>query len=177
MATKNGEFAERQDEAAAADALVNGVNRQEPDEDDADRAELLDQLTDNDLAAADDALQNLTTKDIPTANFSDEEAEEFRHYLDVVLERKRVAQPHEGQLVTGIIREWAHDDPDAGLKVPSKRDKLLDETHKQGVAARITKGKNGSLIGLALRSIRESVLRRRGGDSSGGGGLLGKLKR
>jgi len=180
MAASNGELADqeraRQDEVAAADALANGV-RQPEEDDDADKTELLEQLTDDDLVAADDTLQNLATKDIPSANFSEEEALENRHYLDVVLERKFAAYPHEGQEVTGIVREWAHDDPDAGREPLSKQDLLADETFKQGVAVRITKGKNGSLLGLALRSIRESVLRRDSDESSSGGGLLGRLKR
>jgi hypothetical protein len=178
MAAKNGEHSKRQQEAASAQVLANGVQGAEAaDDDDAEKTELLEQLTDDDLVAADDTLQNLVTKDIPSANFSDEEAVEFRHYLDVVLERKKAAQPHEGQEVVGIVREWAHDDPEAGMEPVSKEDLLTDETYKQGVAARITKGKNGSLLGLALRSIRESVLRRDGSSSSEGGGLIGKLKR
>lgn len=165
---------QRQEAVADTEAMVRGLDPQE--QDDVEKTKLLEQLTDDDLVAADDTLQNLTTKDIPSANFSDEEAVEFRHYLDVVLERKRAAYPHEGQVMTGIVREWAHDDIDAGLEPISKQDLLTDETFKQGVAARITKGKGGSLIGLALRSIRESVLRR-GDRRESGGGILGRLKR
>jgi hypothetical protein len=181
MASKNGDLASaertRQDEAAAAKALANGV-RGGQDGEETDKTELLEQLTDDDLTTTDDALQNLKTKDIPSANFSDEEALEHRHYLDVVHERMLAAKPHEGQEVVGIIREWAHDDPSAGLEPPSKRDLLVDETARQGVAARVSKGKNGTLIGLALRSIRESVLRRDGSTAgSSGGGILGRLRK
>lgn len=165
---------ERHDEAAQTQALLQGL-QPDPEAEREDKAELIKQLTDSDLVAADESLQNLATKDIPSANFSEAEAEEFRHYLDVMLERKRAAHPHEGQVVTEILREWVHDDPDAGLEPVDKHDLLADETYKQGVAARITKGKKGSLIGLALRSIRESVVRR-GTTEKEGGGILSKLR-
>jgi hypothetical protein len=174
MSAQNGDGSEM-GEVAATEAALQGLSP-DPQEEKQDTSELIEQLTDSDLVAADGTLKNLATKDIPSANFSEEEAEEFRHYLDVVLERKRAAYPHEGQLMTGILREWAHDDPDAGLEPVDKHDLLADETYKQGVAARITKGKRGSLIGLALRSIRESVVRR-GGNDDKGSGILGKLKR
>jgi len=155
-------------------AVLSGLNQ--PDEnDDRDRAELLDQLTDSDLVAADATLQNLASKDIPSANFSEAEAQEFRHYLDVAIERKRAAHPHPDQDVTGILREVVHDDPEAGLDPVDPRDRLLDDTFRQGVAARMTKGKEGNLLGLALRSIKESVLRR-GEQQSSGGGILGRFR-
>jgi len=165
---------ERQRRNEESQAMLSGLNGIEDTP--KDQAELLEQLADDDLVASDETLQNLTTKDIPTANFSEEEAHEFRHYIDVVLERKQAAYPHEGQDVTGILREWAHDDPEAGLDPVSKQDRLTDETFKQGIAARTTKGKEGSLITLALRSITESVVRRRG-DNNSGGGILGRLRK
>lgn len=171
-------FEERQERAEDTKALIAGLQQPRKGEEETaqDKSELIEQLTEDDLVASDQALQNLTTKDIPSANFSEEEAHEFRHYLDAMLERKRAAHPHEGQDVVGVLREWVHDDPSAGMRPVTKEDQLIDETFKQGVAARITKGKDGSLIGLALRSIKESVLRR-DGDRSSGGGILGKLRR
>jgi len=171
--SSEGNFEERQERAEESNAMVNRL-RGEGDTVE-EKTELIEQLTDDDLDAADGTLRNLTTKDIPSANFSEEEATEFRHYLDVVLERKRAAHPHEGQDVVAELREWVHDDQSAGLEPVSKSDLLTDETFKQAVAARITKGKDGKLLESALRSIRESVLRR-GSDDSGGGGLLGKIK-
>jgi hypothetical protein len=170
------EIAQQQQEAAEQDALLNGLNQAaqpERPEEEKHKVEMLEQLTESDLVASDDALQNLTSKDIPSANFSEAESHEMRHYLDVVAERKRAAKPHDDQLMTGILREWAHDDPSAGTESVDREDLLIDDTFRQGIMARISKGKEGSLLGLALRSINESVLRR--GDSSDGG-LIGKLR-
>jgi len=179
MTTETGEFAEReqtrQDKAAEADALAAGI-REGEDETPAEKAELLDQLTASDLVASDDTLRNLATKAFPSGNFDEEQFIENRHFLYVIKERAHAARPHEEQLVTGIDREWAHDDPDAGLEAPDKRDLVIDETYKQGVAARLTKGKDGSLLASALQSIKESVLRRGDGQESSGG-ILGKLRR
>lgn len=174
--SSNVQFEEQQRRAEESDAMVSGL-RNGPREDTVEeKTELLEQLTEDDLQTTNDTLANLSTKDIPSANFSEEEANEFRHFLDVALERKHAAYPHEGQIVTGPLREWVHDDRSAGLRPVSKQDLLIDETHKQGVAARITKGKDGSLLRQALQSIRQSVLRR---DDTGesGGGILGKLRR
>lgn len=171
--------AQDKQEAVMNEALLRGLEsertqpQQEPQQ---EKTELIEQLTESDLVAADATLQNLETKDIPSANFDDAEAQEFRHYLDVVLERKRAAYPHEGQVVTGVLREWQHDDDTAGLEPVDKHDLLADETFKQGVAARITKGKKGSLIGLALRSVQERVSRI-GGQSDDSSGILGRFKK
>lgn len=179
MATDNGELESRerirQDEAAAADALAAGI-REGDEETPAEKAELLEQLTASDLVASDDSLRNLASKAFPSGNFDEEQFIENRHFLYVIKERAHAARPHEEQLVTGIDREWAHDDPDAGLEAPDKRDLVLDETYKQGVAARLTKGKDGSLLASALQSIKESVLRR-GDREDSSGGILGKLRR
>jgi hypothetical protein len=67
-----------------------------------------------------------------------------------------------------------HDDPSANRQPVDSKSKLVDETFKQGIAARITKGKQGTLIGQALRSIRESRVHREA--DAGGGGLLGKIR-
>lgn len=168
-------YQDRQQRAEESDAMVSGL-RQGREDTLEEKTELIEQLTDDDLGAADATLQNLTTKDIPSANFSEAEAHEFRHYLEVVLERKKAAHPHEGQDVTGELREWVHDDQEAGLEPVSKNDLITDNTFVQAVAARITKGKEGKLLDSALRSIRESVLRRDSEDSSGGG-ILGKVRR
>jgi hypothetical protein len=167
---------EQQEAAAEQDALLTGLNNAaQPDrpQDNQNKVQMLEQLTDSDLVASDDALQNLTSKDIPSANFSEAESHEMRHYLDVVAERKRAAKPHDDQLMTGILREWAHDDPNAGTESVDREDLLVDDTFRQGIMARISKGKEGSLLGLALRSINESVLRKGDSDS---GGVLGKLR-
>jgi hypothetical protein len=170
------EIAQQQQEAAEQDALLSGLNQAaqpERPQDNQNKVQMLEQLTDSDLVASDDALENLKSKDIPSANFSDAEAHEMRHYLDVVSERKRAAKPHSSQRLTGVLQEWAHDDQMAAQEKTSREDLLVDDTFRQGVAARITKGKDGSLLGLALRSINESVLRKGDSDS---GGLLGKIK-
>jgi hypothetical protein len=170
------EIQEQQEAAAEQDALLTGLNNAaQPDQpgENQNKVQMLSQLTESDLVASDDALQNLTSKDIPSANFSDAEAHEMRHYLDVVAERKRAAKPHDNQRLTGVLQEWAHDDKMAAQESTDRQDLLKDDTFRQGIAARITKGKDGSLLGLALRSINESVLRK--GDSDDGG-LIGKLR-
>jgi len=174
-ANQQEEFDDRQTRVEESNAMLNAL-REPAEETPEERTELLQQLTDHDLVMSDPALQNLLTKDIPSANFSEEQAKEFRHYLDVLLERKTAAFPHEGQDVTGPLREWVHDDPNAGLEPVSKQDLLTDETAKQAVAARITKGQDGSLLRLSLRSIKESVLRR-GDEKKSGGGLMGRFRK
>jgi len=166
---------ERTKQAEEADATRQNLGMpMQPGEEPKDKSELVEQLTDDDLVTSDDSLENVKSKAFPSGNFSEEEAQENRHWLDVILIRKKVAYPHPGQDVTGILREWVHDDPEAGLSPVSKEDRLTDETFKQASAARITKGKEGSLITLVLRQIRESVVRR--GGESGGGGLLGRFR-
>jgi hypothetical protein len=161
---------ELQRDAADQDALLRGLD-QDPDDD--NTVQMLQQLTDDDLISSDPSLDNLTSKAIPTANFDAAESHEFRHYLDVISERQRSRVPSDDQLMTGISRQWAHDDPNAGDESITRQDAIIDNSHKHGVAARATKGKEGSLLGLALRSISESVLRR--GDADDDGGLLGKI--
>jgi hypothetical protein len=170
------EIQEQQQQAAENDALLTGLNnasQQGGPHEQRQRSEMLEQLTDDDLVASDEVLQNLVSKDIPSANFSEQEAHEFRHYLDVVHERKQFSKPHDDQLLVGGLQEIAHDDPRAAQEPPGRNDELIDDSFRQGVMARITKGKDGSLLGLALRSINESVLRK--GDSDNGG-VLGKLR-
>ena len=130
MGAEAESFEDRQERAEESKALIAGLQsrRGSSENDDIDKSELIEQLTEDDLVASDQALQNLTTKDIPSANFSDEQSHEFRHYLDVMLERKQAAYPHEGQDVVGDLREWVHDDANAGLRPVSKQDLLIDET-------------------------------------------------
>jgi len=148
----------------------------QPGEEPEDTTELLEQFTDSDIETGSAAFDNLQSKEFPTAQFSEEQFAENRHYMEVIQERVRAALPHENQDVTGILREWAHDDPDAGLEQPSREDLLMDETGKQAIIARSTKGKDGSLLKWVLRQIRESVVRR-DGDKKGGGGLLGRFRK
>lgn len=167
----------QQQEAAEQDALLNGLNQaaqpQRPEEE-KHKVEMLEQLTESDLDATDSALQNLASKDIPSANFSDADAHEMRHYLTVMREQQRAAKPHDDQRLVGVHRKWAHDDADASKDAPTREDHIIDDSYRQGIVARITKGKDGALLGQALRSINESVLRK--GDSNGSGGLLEKLR-
>lgn len=170
------EYADQIKEKEKADATAQNLGMpMQPGEEPRDKSELVEQLTDDDLVTSDESLENVKSKAFPSGNFGEAEAQENRHWLDVILIRKKVANPHPGQDVTGILREWVHDDPEAGLSPVSKQDRLTDETFKQASAARMTKGKEGSLITLVLRQIRESVVRR--GDDDSGGGLLGRFRR
>jgi len=170
------EIAQQQQEAAEQDALLNGLNQaaqpQRPEEE-KHKVEMLEQLTESDLDASDETLNNLLTKAFPSGNLSEAEAHELRHYLDVVYERHQFAKPNDHQRLVGVSQEWAHDDNSAAQQQPNRTDRIIDDTFRQGVMARISKGKEGSLLGLALRSINESVLRKGDSDS---GGLIGKLK-
>lgn len=174
------EIKAQQEAAAEQEALLNGLTdaaQTDGAREKKHKVEMLDQLTEADLDASDETLRNLLTKDIPSGNLSKQEAHELRHYLDVMYERHQFAKPSEDQRMVGIHAQWAKDDENAGQREPPTReDKILDDTYRQGIAARISKGKEGSLLGLALRSINESVLRR-GDDSDDSGGLLGKLRR
>jgi hypothetical protein len=168
------EIQEQQETQTDEQALMSGLERGARErEREQDRVEMLDQLTDDDIDSASDVLDNLTTKDIPSGNFDAAEANELRNYLDVVHELEKCKQPHPGQLMTGVMREVAHGDSDADRDVPTRDDVILNDTFIEMTRARISKGKDGKLLGLSLRSITESVLRR--GDSDGGG-LLGKIK-
>ncbi len=173
------EIKAQQQEAAEQEALLNGLTDAAQADDVREKKhklEMLNQLTEADLDASDEALRNLLTSDIPSGNLSEQEAHELRHYLDVMYERHQFQKPHDGQRMVGIHARWAKDDEHAGQhEPPTREDKILDDTFRQGIMARISKGREGTLIGLALRSINESVLRR--GDDSDEGGLLGKLRR
>jgi len=155
-------------------ARLQGLNM--PEEDD-DQTELIQELSQSDLLQQTDdrALQNFLSKDIPTSNFSEEELAEFRAEVDIVLMKKRARYPHENQDVTGVLREWVHDDPSAGLNPQDKGDFLADQTLGQTIKARINKGKDGSLVRTVLSSIKHSIVDRgTGGDS--GGRLLSRIR-
>lgn len=164
---------EQQETQKRNQALLAGLQQPETDTP-ADKSSLIDQLTSNDIEASSDELANLVTKDFPSGNLSEEEAWEFRHWLDVVLDRYRSSYPHKDSDVTGVLREVVHDDPTAGLQPKSDADIIQDETFKQAVAARLTKGRQGRLLGLTLPSVKESVLRHADDDESSGG-LIGKM--
>lgn len=142
-----------------------------------DKTELLEELSESDLKDRidDPALYNLLTKDIPTSNFDEAQVAEFEGYVDVALLKKRSHYPHENQDVTGILREWVHDDPNAGLTPIDKGDLLSDETFARAVKARVHKGKNAGLIRTVLSSIRHVLTERRGDDDSGGR-ILSRLR-
>lgn len=161
------------------DVQVGMAGMRMPDEDTArDKTELLEELSESDLLAEidDPALRNLATKDIPTSNFDEGQVMEFSAYVDVALLKKRARHPHEGQDVTGILREWVHDDPNAGLDPIDKGDLLSDETFARAVKARVLKGKNAGLMRTVLSSIRHSVVERTGPDDDGGGRILSRLR-
>lgn len=142
-----------------------------------DKVELLSELAESDLVEDidDQALKHLGTKDIPTANFDEAGEAEFRAYMDVALMKKRARYPHEGQDVTGVLREFVHDDPNAGMEPIDKGDLLSDETYAQAMKARVTKGRNGSLVRAILSSIKHSIVSRDSSDDDGGR-LLGRIR-
>lgn len=169
----------QQERAVDSKAQLAGLQAATQDETPENQAQLLEELTWADIEPpnGDEALANLLTKDIPSANFSGEEAQEFRAFVDVALMKKRARHPHEGQIVTGVLREWVHDDPDAGLDHIGRGDLLADETFGQSVKARVSKGREGTLLRTVLSSIRQSIVRREGGSGdSGGGRILSRLK-
>lgn len=167
------EHQQRQEESRAILQGLQGPDEHNPH----DKAQLIEELTRSDLTApnGDAALANLITKDIPSANFSEEESTEFRGYVDVAILKKRARHPHEGQDVTGVLREWVHDDPNAGLQPIDKGDLLGDETFGQAVKARVSKGRQGTLLRTTLASIKESVVRREG-SSEGSGRILSRIR-
>jgi hypothetical protein len=161
------------------DVKVGMAGMQMPEEDTPrDKTELLEELSESDLLDEinDPALRNLATKDIPTSNFDDGQVAEFSAYVDVALLKKRARHPHEGQDVTGVLREWVHDDPHAGLDPIDKGDLLSDETFARAIKARVLKGKNAGLMRTVLSSIRHSVVERKGGDDDSGGRILSRLR-
>jgi len=145
---------------------------------DGDKAELLEQLSESDLKDGidDPAIRNLLTTDIPTSNFDEADVQEFRGFVDAALIKKRAAYPHENQDVTGVLREYVHNDPNAGLEPINKQALHDDEAVAQAIKARILKAKNGSLVRRILSSIKHSVLRRENSNDTGGGRLLDRLK-
>lgn len=176
---KNGQDPDdKQDRAVDSKAQLAGLQAAPQEETPENQAQLLEELTCHDIDApnGDKALANLLTKDIPSANFSGEEAQEFRAYVDVALMKKRARHPHEGQIVTGVLREWVHDDPDAGLEHIDRGDLLADETFGQVVKSRVSKGRDGTLLRTVLSSIRQSIVRREDGGNDGGGRILSRLK-
>jgi hypothetical protein len=167
------DWQEREEETKAAIAGLQDGG----EETTRDKTELLEELSESDLLDEidDQALRHLATKDIPTANFDEAGEAEFRAYMDVALMKKRARYPHEGQDVTGILREVVHDDPSAGLQPIDKGDLLSDETFAQAMKARVTKGRGGSLVRAILSSIKHSIVSRESEDSSSGR-ILGRLK-
>lgn len=174
---ENGEDpSERQRRQEEINAGQTGLKM--PEEDDArDKTELLEELSESDLKEEldDEALRFLATKDIPTSNMSEEDVAEFRNYMDVVLMKKRARYPDEDQDITGILREYVHDDPSAGLQPIDKGDLLADEAFAQSMKARVLKAKDGSLLRTVLSSIRVSQVHRPGSDDSSGR-LLSRIR-
>lgn len=174
---KNGQDPQKQRaRAEEGQAALQGLQMPE-EQSTEEQTELLRELSEYDLLDEidDQALRNLATKDIPTSNFSEEQAQEFRAYMEVALLKKRGRHPHPGQDVTGTLREWVHDDPNAGLEPIDRGDLLEDETFAQSMKARVDKARDGSLARLVLSSIRQSIVRRENNDG-GGGRLLSRLK-
>lgn len=170
---------EKAEEMRQADAERNAaVSRLGGREEDTphDKTQLLEELSKSDIDIDDQALQYLATKDIPTSNFDEGDVAEFRGFVDLALLKKRARYPHEGQDVTGTLREWVHDDPNAGLDPIDKGDLLSDETFAQAVKARVLKAKRGSLLRSVLSSIRHSIVQRENGQDDSGGRLLSRFK-
>lgn len=167
---------DRQRRTEETKAAITGLKEQ-PKETDADKTELLAELSESDLLddIDDQALRNLATKDIPTSNFDEAASAEFRAYMDVALAKKRARYPHEGQDVTGVLREVVHDDPNAGLEPIDKGDLLNDETFAQAMKARVEKARGGSLVRSVLSSIKHSIVSREQNEESSGR-ILGKLR-
>jgi len=164
----------RQEEGKGALAGLQG-----PEQDTAaDKTDLLQELSESDLldSVDDPALRNLLTKDIPTSNFDEAEAAEFKAYVDIVLLKKEARLPHENQDVTGVLREWVHDDPAAGRAPVDKADVHEDEALGQAIKARVAKAKGGSLVRRVLSSIRHSIMQRESGDDDNGGRILDRLR-
>lgn len=176
-ARTNGQsVAKQQQRAEETKAALTGL--QAPDtEDPAEKADLLEELSKSDLLAEidDEAFRMLASKDIPTSNFDDEDVAEFRNYMDVVRLKKRSRYPHEGQDITGVLREVVHDDPNAGLDPTDRGDLLADEAFMQTLKARVLKARNGSLVQKVLSSMNVSTVRRENSDD-GGGRLLSKIR-
>jgi len=172
----NGDSVEEQQRRAEeTKTALTGLQQREQD-DPRDKTELLEELSKSDLKDEidDKALRFLASKDIPTSNMSEEDVQEFKNYLDVLLMRKRAHYPDENQALTGVLREVAHDDPDAGLQPIDKGDLLADEAFAQSMKARVLKAKNGGLISKVLSSIRVSKVSR--GEDSGGDRLLSRWR-
>ncbi|UIP01742.1 hypothetical protein Hbl1158_16945 (plasmid) [Halobaculum sp. CBA1158] len=161
----------RQEETQAG---LTGLQLPEEEE---NQTELIQELSESDLREEvdDQAFRNLLTKDIPTSNFDEEQISEFRAYGDVALMKKKARYPHPGQDVTGVLREWAHDDPNAGLRPQDRGDLAQYETLTQSYKARVMKGKDGALVRSVLSSIRHSIVDRAGGSDSGGR-LLSRIR-
>jgi hypothetical protein len=174
-AANGSEPTEWQKSQEESDAIISGL-QEGMDDEDRDKVELLEKLSKSDLNVEDQALQNLASRDIPTANFDETEVAEYRNYVDVALYKKIARYPHPGQDVTGALREVVHDDVDAGLEPRDKGDILDDETFGQVAKARVTKAKGGALVRSILESIKHSIVSR-DGDDGGSERILGKLRK
>lgn len=167
--SREKEIQEQQNRQEASRAALQGLQGGGA-ENPLGKTQLLEELSESDILdeVDDQALRNLATKDIPTSNFDEASEAEFRAFMDVALMMKRARHPHEGQAVTGVLREFVHDDPDAGLEPIDRGDLLSDETFAQAMKARVRKGRDGSLVRTVLSSIRHSVVTRESGDKDGG---------
>lgn len=152
--------------------------QQPDDETDDEKQDLIETLSNSDdlaPATAEEALQNLLSTDIPQANFSNSQLWEHREWVRVALRVVECQRPHSNQDVTGDLRAYVHDDPDADLEPMSVEDRIQNETFQRGMDARVSKARQGGLVESALSSIKQSVVRRVNSGSSSGG-LLGRLK-
>jgi len=154
--------------------MDNAIGQQglsEPGDDPADRARLLDMLTDTDLEPPSQGfLANLAVKDLPLANLDEADKHEFKwDIVENTMETFIAAHPHDDSAVYGGARAVIYDDPSEALEPLSRSEVQQARTFLWQIYARATRAEDMRQQEIAGKQSNESIVRREGFDDSSGG--------
>lgn len=161
-----------QQEMALHQGNLGGIQERTDDE----RASLIEATVETELEEPSrKLLQNLAAKDIPLANFSEEDVHEMKWFQEIVAEKWRAAHPHPESVLQGTLREWAFDDPTESLEALDTSEHIQGETFKWGTYSRATRAEEGFQQETNSKQVRETVARSPDRKESSGG-LLGRWR-
>lgn len=120
-------------------------------------------------------LHNLASKDIPLANFKEEDIHEQKWFQEIVLEKFKAAHPHSKSVLQGVLREWAFDDPTESFEALDPTEHIEGDTFNWGTYSRATRAEKGFQQETNSKQVRETVARSPDREKSSGG-LLGRWR-
>lgn len=142
----------------------------------AERANLIETTVESELdEPSRQLLHNLASKDIPLANFDEDDIHEMKWFQEILLEKFKAAHPHSDSVLQGTVREWAFDDPSESYEALSPEEEIEADTFQWGTYSRATRAEDGFQQETNSKQISESVTRSPDRDTSGGG-LLGRWR-